>query len=121
MKCKICEKEFELKKEEKYLATEKVAAFGTLAKLPKTFEAFDCPHCGCQNIVNIREEEATDYDVDKVVEQLSDRSTLSRPVDWSKVAVDTPILVRDNIFSKWAKRYFAKYENGRVYSNHQPP
>lgn len=39
MKCKICEKEFELKKEEKYLATEKVAAFGTLAKLPKTFEA----------------------------------------------------------------------------------
>lgn len=62
-----------------------------------------------------REKEATDYDVDKVVEQLSDRSTLSRPVDWSKVAVDTPILVRDNIFSKWAKRYFAKYENGRVY------
>lgn len=38
------------------------------------------------------------------------------PVDWSKVAVDTPILVRGNIFSKWAKRYFAKYENGRVYA-----
>lgn len=37
-------------------------------------------------------------------------------VDWSKVAVDTPILVRGNIFSKWAKRYFAKYENGRVYT-----
>ena len=50
MKCKICEKEFELKKEEKYLATEKVAAFGTLAKLPKTFEAFACPLCGCQNM-----------------------------------------------------------------------
>lgn len=38
------------------------------------------------------------------------------PVDWSKVAVDTPILVRDNIFSKWVKRYFAKYENGTVYA-----
>lgn len=37
------------------------------------------------------------------------------PIDWSKVAVDTPILVRDNIFCKWIKRYFAKYENGRVY------
>lgn len=37
------------------------------------------------------------------------------PVDWSKVEVDTPVLVRDNIFSKWVKRYFAKYENGRVY------
>lgn len=38
------------------------------------------------------------------------------PVDWLKVAVDTPILVRDNIFSKWGKRYFAKYENGIVYA-----
>lgn len=37
------------------------------------------------------------------------------PVDWSKVAVDTPILVRDNIFCEWVKRYFAKYENGSVY------
>lgn len=64
MKCKICGKEFELKKEKKYLATEKVETFGTLAKLPKTFEAFDCPHCGCQNIVNIREEEATKSEVE---------------------------------------------------------
>lgn len=38
------------------------------------------------------------------------------PVDWSKVAVDTPILVRDSIFCKWVKRYFAKYENGIVYA-----
>lgn len=38
------------------------------------------------------------------------------PVDWSKVAVDTPILVRDKIFYQWVKRYFAKYENGSVYA-----
>lgn len=38
------------------------------------------------------------------------------PIDWSKVAVDTPILVRDNSFSEWGKRYFAKYENGGVYA-----
>mgnify|MGYP003443738311 FL=1 len=36
-------------------------------------------------------------------------------VDWSKVEVDTPILVRDNEDDKWLKRHFAKYENGRVY------
>ena len=35
-------------------------------------------------------------------------------VDWSKVAVDTPILVRDFETSKWEKRYFAFFENGRV-------
>lgn len=56
MKCKICKKRFKLMKENRYLAAEKVAAFGTLTKLPKVFEAFDCPHCGCQNIVNTREE-----------------------------------------------------------------
>ena len=38
------------------------------------------------------------------------------PVDWSKVAVDTPILVRDSEANKWRKRYFAKYDNGIVYA-----
>lgn len=38
------------------------------------------------------------------------------PIDWSKVTVDTPILVRDNSFSEWGKRYFAKYDNGVVYA-----
>lgn len=38
------------------------------------------------------------------------------PVDWSKVAVDTPILVRDSANLEWTKRYFAKYENGMVYA-----
>ena len=37
-------------------------------------------------------------------------------IDWSKVKVDTPILVRDNEDSKWLKRYFAKYEDGLVYA-----
>ena len=36
-------------------------------------------------------------------------------VDWSKVEVDTPILVRDNEGS-WFKRHFAKFENGKVYA-----
>ena len=38
------------------------------------------------------------------------------PIDWSKVAVDTPILVRDSEKESWRKRYFAKYENGKVYT-----
>ena len=36
--------------------------------------------------------------------------------DWSKVAVDTPILVKDFEGEEWLKRYFAKYENGTVYA-----
>ena len=37
-------------------------------------------------------------------------------VDWSKVKVDTPILVRSSESNKWIKRYFAKYEAGKVYA-----
>lgn len=41
------------------------------------------------------------------------------PIDWSKVAVDTPILVTYSGIHSWVKRHFAKYENGRVYAwNH---
>lgn len=36
-------------------------------------------------------------------------------VDWSKVAVDTPILVSAN-GRKWIKRYFAKLQGGEVYA-----
>ena len=37
-------------------------------------------------------------------------------VDWSKVEVDTPILVRDSEGSEWVKRYFAEYEGGKIYA-----
>lgn len=37
-------------------------------------------------------------------------------IDWSKVPVDTPILVRDFNEQVWVKRYFAKFKDGCVYS-----
>ena len=36
--------------------------------------------------------------------------------DWSKVEVDTPILVKSYEDFVWNKRHFAKYENGDVYA-----
>lgn len=37
-------------------------------------------------------------------------------VDWSKVEVDTPILVTDYESEEWIRRYFAKYKHGEVYT-----
>ena len=37
-------------------------------------------------------------------------------VDWSKVEVDTPVLVRDGENNEWQRSYFAKYEDGFVYT-----
>ena len=36
-------------------------------------------------------------------------------IDWSKVAVDTPVLVRNYKEEIWYKRHFAKYEDDKVY------
>jgi transcription elongation factor Elf1 len=48
MKCKVCGKEFELLKENKKI----VASWEFLLRTENFYEAFDCPYCGCQNIVN---------------------------------------------------------------------
>ena len=38
-------------------------------------------------------------------------------VDWSKVPVDTPILVKNECGSgRWIKRHFAYYRDGKVYA-----
>lgn len=50
--CKVCKTNFELLKENKYIAVENNGFQGY-----KYYECFDCPKCGCQNIVNIREKE----------------------------------------------------------------
>lgn len=35
-------------------------------------------------------------------------------VDWTRIPIDTKILVRDKENEKWEKRYFAGYENDKV-------
>ena len=36
-------------------------------------------------------------------------------IDWSKVEVDTRLMVRDKGDEEWCRRRFAKYEDGKVY------
>lgn len=49
-------------------------------------------------------------------DQLIDIAEYLGIVDWSKVVVDTPIFVRNRIEDVWNCRYFAKYEDGKVYT-----
>ena len=64
-----------------------------------------CSECGFFSV---------DYSCTHNVREWLDSEYVAPPVDWSKVAVDTPILVRDSEKNVWKKRYFAKYENGMV-------
>ena len=73
IKCSICGEQVELRKENRY---EVVIEAGTLQKSfgakDRLYEAFDCPHCGCQmlmqerfpvkNEIKIVEEHADEYD-----------------------------------------------------------
>lgn len=50
------------------------------------------------------------------IQEWASNEYVEPPVDWSKVAVDTPIFVRDFGEKEWRKRYFAKYEDGKVFA-----
>ena len=45
----------------------------------------------------------------------TDFTLCAPPTDWSKVEVDTKVLVRDYDDEVWTRRHFAKYENGTIY------
>ena len=50
----------------------------------------------------------------KAVKKWGESEYIEPPVDWSKVSVDTPILVRFSRDDNLVKRYFARYDNGHV-------
>ena len=52
----------------------------------------------------------------KGIENILEPYKEEHEIDWYKVAVDTPILVRCVGGEEWGKRYFAKYENGTIYA-----
>lgn len=54
--CKVCGKQFDLVKENKYIVREKDKGLNSAFNGTKKFECFDCPHCGCQNVLNVRED-----------------------------------------------------------------
>lgn len=56
MKCFVCGSDFVLNATDKYIVNVPASAVSKafLGANDKIFEAFDCPHCGCQNLVNER-------------------------------------------------------------------
>ena len=71
----------------------------------------DCHGFKCQKCMFQYKE--CDNKADIVEKWLEDEHEI---VNWSKVAVDTPILVKDYLNTPWLKRYFARFENGKVYT-----
>lgn len=71
----------------------------------------------CSDCVYKENEDAMGCAIDFTIEYFISKNMLKEPkVDWSKVEVDTKMLCYDENTGTWVNRYFAKYENGKVYS-----
>ena len=67
---------------------------------------FGC--CGCDNL--------SKEDCGKQAEDWLFSEYEEPEIDWSKVKVDTPILVKSEEKNLGYRRYFAKFEDGKVYA-----
>lgn len=73
------------------------------------YDIIDCKECIFYNSNNHRCN-------DNEIKEWANSEYIEPPVDWSKVTVDTPILVRNYNNQGWFKRHFANYEGGIVCS-----
>jgi hypothetical protein len=58
--CKVCGRPFALNAEDHYISAdiETTGITSIISKTePETYDSFDCPHCGCQNVMQIRKKE----------------------------------------------------------------
>ena len=66
-----------------------------------------CSKCDFNSNINCR----------KNVNEWANSEYVEPQVDWSKVPVDTPILVRnEGVGKEWEKRHFARYIDGKIYA-----
>lgn len=66
-RCEICGKRFRLLAKNRYEIAKRPVGLECLTKGTVYFNAFDCPHCGCQNIVGVVEKDVVNKEE---VEQL---------------------------------------------------
>lgn len=92
MKCKVCGKDFELKLDNHYITRdeeiERCGIAGIVGnntdKESKLYDAFDCPYCGCQNVVQERKRSFVmeiDYTSDEELEECNEEVEASKAED----------------------------------------
>lgn len=81
----------------------------------------DCVGVNCRDCPLSESNNKTDYECnileilypEKAIEIVMDYEP---KVDWTKVPVDTKVLVKECKNDNWEKRHFAKYDNGKIYA-----
>lgn len=76
---------------------------------------YKCENLMCRDCIFSRNENR-ERSCAENTKEWSEQEYVEPPVDWSKVPVDTKILVRDSEDEKWRKRHFAKFEDGKIFA-----
>lgn len=92
-----------------------IAVTGSSIAVDKKGEMHKCENLRCRDCIFVKSEVSDHYCTEKTKEW-SEQEYVEPPVDWSKVPVDTKILVRDSEDEEWKKRHFAKFEDGKIFA-----
>ena len=76
---------------------------------------YKCSELECEDCIFSRDEQDDCYCGEKI-KKWSEQEYVETPVDWSKVPVDTKVYVRDFDSAYWNHRYFAKFEDGKIFT-----
>lgn len=74
-----------------------------------------CTDVGCNNCIFVTTK-SDNRSCEKKIKEWSEQEYVEPPVDWSKVPVDTKVFIRDSDSQPWRPRYFARFENGKIYT-----
>ena len=71
-----------------------------------------CTECDFSSLIPSTNNKSCDISVKEWCES----EYVEPSIDWSKIEVNTPIMVRDKPNGEWLRRYFAKYKDGIVFA-----
>lgn len=59
-RCEICGNRFRLLAKNRYEIVKRPTGLNCLTQAAVYFNAFDCPHCGCQNVIGVVEKDVVE-------------------------------------------------------------
>lgn len=92
-----------------------IATSGSCIAVDKKGKMYRCEKLVCRDCIFSRNENS-ERSCTENTKEWSEQEYVEPPVDWSKVPVDTKVFIRDSDSQPWRPRYFAKFENGKIYT-----
>lgn len=92
-----------------------IATSGHSFAVNRNGEVSSCGKVQCNECI-FQKNKFTDSSCREKLKEWSEQEYFEPPVDWSKVPVDTKVYVRDSDSAYWNHRYFAKFEDGKIFT-----